>query len=145
LDRRGPRRRLGRCRHREHGAHHAARHRRAGDRMTAPAIEVEQLGKRYGRTWALRDSSFAVPAGRVCGLVGANGAGKTTLLRMLAGQSRPSTGNAELDGRRPADESEFLARVGYLAQETPLYRRWSVEDHLRMGARLNPGWDDAWA
>lgn len=109
------------------------------------AIVTENLGKRYGSKWALRDCTFAVPEGRVCGLVGANGAGKTTLLRMLAGQSRPSTGNAHVDGRAPADESDFLARVGYLAQEIPLYRRWSVEDHLRMGARLNPNWDDAWS
>jgi ABC-2 type transport system ATP-binding protein len=109
------------------------------------AIVTQGLGKRYGAKWALRDCSFEIPASRVCGLVGANGAGKTTLLRMLAGQSRPSTGTAQVDGRAPADESEFLARVGYLAQEIPLYRRWSVEDHLRMGAHLNPRWDDAWA
>jgi ABC-2 type transport system ATP-binding protein len=109
------------------------------------AIVTENRGKRYGSKWALRDCSFAVPEARVCGLVGANGAGKTTLLRLLAGQSRPSTGTAELDGRLPADETDFLQRVGYLAQEIPLYRRWSVEDHLRMGARLNPRWDDAWA
>jgi ABC-2 type transport system ATP-binding protein len=109
------------------------------------AIVTDNLGKRYGSKWALRDCTFSVPEGRVCGLVGANGAGKTTLLRMLAGQSRPSTGSAELDGRPPADESDFLARVGYLAQEIPLYRRWSVEDHLRMGAHLNPRWDDALA
>src|SRR5436190_22781983 len=104
--------------------------------MTA-AVRTEDLGKRYGAKWALRDCSFEIPAGRVCGLVGANGAGKTTLLRMLAGQSKPSTGNAHVDGRAPADEADSLARVGYLSQEIPLYRRWSVEDHLRMGARMN--------
>jgi ABC-2 type transport system ATP-binding protein len=79
----------------------------------------------------------------VCGLVGANGAGKTTLLRLLAGLSRPTTGRAEVVGQVPRDNVEFLREIGYLAQDVPLYRRWSVEDHLRMGAHLNPHWDDA--
>jgi ABC-2 type transport system ATP-binding protein len=112
---------------------------------TSDAIVTEGLGKRYGAKWALRDCTFAIPANRVCGLVGANGAGKTTLLRMLAGQSRPSTGRAEVAGRAPRDDAEFLGELGYLAQEIPLYRRWTVEDHLRMGARTNPAWDDAFS
>ncbi len=112
--------------------------------MTA-AVVTEGLGKRFGAKWALRDCSFTVPAGRVCGLVGANGAGKTTLLRLLAGLSRPSTGRAEVDGQLPRDDSDFLRRVGYLAQEIPLYRRWSATDHLRMGAATNTQWDGDWA
>jgi ABC-2 type transport system ATP-binding protein len=112
--------------------------------MTA-AIVAEELGKRYGAKWALRECSFTVPAGRVCGLVGANGAGKTTLLRLLAGLSRPSTGRAEVGGQAPRDDTEFLRRVGYLAQEIPLYRRWSAADHLRMGAAMNVEWDGDWA
>jgi ABC-2 type transport system ATP-binding protein len=109
------------------------------------AIAVQGLGKRYGRKWALQDASFEIPAGRVCGLVGANGAGKTTLLRLLAGLGRPTAGTAMVDGTVPADERDFLRRVGYLAQEVPLYARWDAEDHLRMGAALNPAWDDATA
>ena len=107
------------------------------------AIVTEGLGKRYGSKWALRDCTFAVPAGRVCGLVGANGAGKTTLLRLLTGLSRPTAGRAEIVGQVPGDRSEFLGEIGYLAQDVPLYRRWSVADHLRMGAHVNPRWDDA--
>jgi ABC-2 type transport system ATP-binding protein len=109
--------------------------------VSTAAVVSEGLGKQYGRKWALRDCSFQVPAGRVCGLVGANGAGKTTLLRLLAGLSHPSTGRAEVDGRTPTDEVEFLATVGYLAQEIPLYRRWTADDHVRMGAALNGRWD----
>jgi ABC-2 type transport system ATP-binding protein len=107
------------------------------------AIVTEGLGKRYGSKWALRDCTFEVPAGRVCGLVGANGAGKTTLLKLLTGLSRPTAGRAEVVGQAPSDRVEFLSEIGYLAQDVPLYRRWSVEDHLRMGAHLNPRWDDA--
>ncbi|HKC27392.1 MAG TPA: ABC transporter ATP-binding protein, partial [Jatrophihabitans sp.] len=103
------------------------------------------LGKRYGAKWALRENTFAIPQGRVCGLVGANGAGKTTLLRMLAGLSRPSAGRAEVAGSPPADDARFLGKIGYLAQDVPLYVRWSAEDHLRMGARMNPHWEDGWS
>jgi ABC-2 type transport system ATP-binding protein len=113
--------------------------------MSTPAITTDGLGKRYASKWALRDCSFAIPAGRVCGLVGANGAGKTTLLRMLAGLSKPSAGSATVADEVPRDDADFLSRVGYLAQEIPLYRRWNVEDHLRMGAHLNRQWDDEWS
>lgn len=112
--------------------------------MTA-ALRADGLGKRYGRKWALQDSTFDIPAGRVCGLVGANGAGKTTLLRLLAGLGRPTVGRVEVAGQVPRDDAEFLREIGYLGQEVPLYRRWSVTDHLRMGAHLNPRWDDALA
>lgn len=112
--------------------------------MTA-AIVTAGLGKRYRSKWALRECSFELSEGRVCGLVGANGAGKTTLLRMLAGLSRPSTGAAQVVGRTPRDDAEFLSEIGYLAQDIPLYRRWSAEDHLRMGAHMNQRWDGGWA
>ena len=111
--------------------------------MTAPAIETRGLGKRYRTNWALRDCTIDVPAGRICGLVGANGAGKTTLMRLLAGLSRPNAGEALVCGRRPdPDDVEFLREVGYLAQEVPLYRRWNADDHLALGAHMNPVWDD---
>ena len=107
-----------------------------------PAIEVDGLGKRYRQRWALQDCTFTLPAGRVCGLVGANGAGKSTLIRLLAGLARPTTGRAAIDGREPDDGNvDFLHSVGYLAQDVPLYPRWSARDHLHMGAAMNPGWD----
>jgi ABC-2 type transport system ATP-binding protein len=83
-----------------------------------------------------------VPAGRTVGLVGPNGAGKSTLLNLAAGLLRPTTGTIEVCGRRPASG---MAEVGYVAQDTPLYARLSIADHLKLGARLNPGWDDAFA
>jgi ABC-2 type transport system ATP-binding protein len=104
-------------------------------------ITTEALGKRYGATWALRDLTVTVPAGRVCALVGANGAGKTTLLRMLAGVARPTSGTALVGGLQPADDVTFLRRIGYVAQDVPLYSRWTVADHLRLGVELNVGWD----
>jgi ABC-2 type transport system ATP-binding protein len=104
-------------------------------------IETAGLGKRYRKLWALTDCTLAVPAGRVVGLVGPNGAGKTTLLNLATGMLAPTTGTVEVLGSRPAAGPAQLARVGYLAQDAPVYAGLSVADHLRLGARLNPGWD----
>jgi ABC-2 type transport system ATP-binding protein len=99
------------------------------------------LGKRYGRRWALRDCTLSVPAGRVVGLVGPNGAGKTTLLNLAVGLLAASAGTLEVLGSEPAAGVEQLGRVGFVAQETPVYATLTVADHLRLGAWLNPGWD----
>jgi ABC-2 type transport system ATP-binding protein len=106
------------------------------------AIVTNALGKRYRRRWALSDCTLEIPAGRVTGLVGKNGAGKSTLLNLAAGLLWPTTGTIEVCGGRPAAGVAQLARVGFVAQDTPTYPGLSVEDHLRLGARLNPGWDD---
>ena len=58
-----------------------------------PVLEAAGLGKRYGRRWALRDCTLAIPAGRVVGLVGPNGAGKTTLLSLAVGLLTPTAGS----------------------------------------------------
>jgi ABC-2 type transport system ATP-binding protein len=103
-------------------------------------LRTQGLGRRYGRRWALSDCTMEVPAGRTVGLVGPNGAGKSTLLNLAAGMLRPTTGTIKVCGRRPASG---MAEVGYVAQDTPLYARLSIADHLKLGARLNPGWDDS--
>jgi ABC-2 type transport system ATP-binding protein len=108
--------------------------------MTA-AIEASGLGKKYGRRWALSDCTLSIPVGRVVGLVGPNGAGKTTLLSLATGMLAPTTGSIRVLGGAPASGPQQLARVGYVAQDTPTYAGLSVADHLRLGAHLNPGWD----
>src|SRR6516162_3426349 len=108
--------------------------------MTA-VVETHGLGKRYRKLWALADCTLSIPAGHVVGLVGPNGAGKTTLLNLATGMLAPTTGTIEVLGGRPAAGPEQLARVGYLAQDAPVYAGLSVADHLRLGAHLNPGWD----
>ena len=108
--------------------------------MTA-VIETKGLGKRYRRQWALTDCTLSVPAGHVVGLVGPNGAGKTTLLNLATGMLAPTTGSIEVLAGRPGAGPAQLARVGYLAQDAPVYTGLPVADHLRLGAHLNPGWD----
>ncbi|GAB3877408.1 ABC transporter ATP-binding protein [Kibdelosporangium lantanae] len=100
------------------------------------------LGKRYRQRWALTDCTLDVPAGHVTGLVGPNGAGKSTLLNLAVGMMAPTAGTIEVCGGRPGSGPEQLAKVGFVAQETPTYRGLTVAEHLRMGARLNPTWDD---
>ena len=112
--------------------------------MTA-VIETEGLGKRYRKQWALSDCTLSVPAGHVVGLVGLNGAGKTTLLNLATGMVAPTAGTIAVLGGRPAAGPAQLARVGYLAQDAPVYPGLSVAEHLKLGARLNPGWDDSLA
>src|SRR5277367_1989638 len=107
----------------------------------SPAIETHGLGKRFGENWALQDCSLSVPRGHVTALVGPNGAGKTTLLRLLVGLSAPSAGTASVLGLPVSGSEEHLSNVGYLAQDVPLYKRLSAEDHLRIGERLNRVWD----
>ena len=109
----------------------------------ALAIETAGLGKRYGSTWGLQDCTVQVPEGRISALVGPNGAGKTTLLRLLVGLRRPTSGEARVLGRAPTQNADFLASVGFLAQEIPLYRQLSAAEHLRIGAHLNRTWDAA--
>ena len=105
-------------------------------------IQAGGLGKQYRRTWALRDCTLAIPEGHVVGLVGPNGAGKTTLLRLATGMLTPTRGTIAVLGQRPAAGPAQLARVGFVAQDTAVYARMTVADHLRLGAWLNPGWDD---
>jgi ABC-2 type transport system ATP-binding protein len=112
--------------------------------MTA-ALRARGLGKRYGRRWALRDCTLEIPAGRVTGLVGPNGAGKTTLLGLATGMLTPTDGEIEVCGGVPARDAAQLAKVGYVAQDTPVYPGLTVGEHLTLGARTNPRWDDALA
>ena len=108
-------------------------------------IDAQGLGKRYGRRWALNDCDLQIPSGHVVGLVGPNGAGKTTLLHLAVGLLTPTAGTVTVLGGPPAADPAQLARVGFVAQDTPTYARLTVADHLRFGRQMNPGWDDALA
>ncbi|MEU4191253.1 ABC transporter ATP-binding protein [Kribbella sp. NPDC026611] len=105
-------------------------------------LDAQGLGKKYGRRWALTDCDLEIPSGHVVGLVGPNGAGKSTLLNLAVGLLAPTAGAVQVLGA-PAGTQQ--TKVGYVAQDTPTYARLSIADHLRLGARLNPNWDDSLA
>ncbi len=82
----------------------------------------------------------------MAGLVGPNGAGKTTLLEMIIGLLEPTEGHVSVFGDTSrAGTPEALARVGYVAQDHPLYRDFSVADMFHFGRSMNPGWDQGLA
>lgn len=109
---------------------------------SVPALRTDRLGRRYGRTWGLRDCTIEVPAGAVAALVGPNGAGKTTLLEMIIGLLEPTEGQVAVFGETSrAGTAQALARVGYVAQDHPLYRDFTVADMFHLGRAMNPRWD----
>ena len=112
--------------------------------MTA-VLETTDLGKRYRHKSALSDCTLRIPQGHVVGLVGPNGSGKSTLLNLAAGLLAPSAGRLDVLGGTPARDAAALGRVGFVAQDPPVYAALSVRDHLRFGAHLNPRWDAALA
>ncbi len=97
-----------------------------------PAVELQNLSKRFGSVLAVDDISFSVEQGEVVGFLGPNGAGKTTTLRMLTGFLPPSAGSVRIAGH-DMFEAPLLARqaVGYLPETPPVYLEMNVASYLR--------------
>jgi ABC-2 type transport system ATP-binding protein len=104
-------------------------------------IETSMLGKRYGKIWALRDCSTAIPRGRIAALVGPNGAGKTTLLHLMVGLATPTAGSVKVLGGIPAGSVQALERIAFVAQDAPLYKGLQVASMLDLAACLNQRFD----
>ena len=105
-------------------------------------LRTDALTKSFGRKRALSDCTLDVPAGHVVGLVGPNGAGKSTLLNLAVGMLAPTSGAIAVLGETP---TSGMPKVGFVAQDTPTYANLSVDDHLALGAHLNPAWDGQFA
>jgi ABC-2 type transport system ATP-binding protein len=105
------------------------------------AIAVEHFGRTYateaGTFTAVADLSFEVGAGEIVGLIGPNGAGKTTTLRSLAGILRPTSGRVRIDGHDLIlDPLEAKRRLAFMPDEPHLFEYLTVDEHLRLVARL---------
>ena len=90
-----------------------------------PVLEVRGVGHAFGDRAALRDVTFSAAPGELLAVIGPNGAGKTTLLSILAGIREPDSGTVSVPGK-----------VGWVPQQAALYRRLTVEENLRLFARL---------
>jgi ABC-2 type transport system ATP-binding protein len=113
--------------------------------MTIP-LASNKLGKRYGKYWALRNATVPIPNGSVTALIGPNGAGKSTFLRLAVGLATPTEGSVEIFGQDPRKEAEtVLPRIGFVAQEQPLYPRLTVAEMCEVAAHMNRSWDRALA
>ncbi|ADH70061.1 daunorubicin resistance protein DrrA family ABC transporter ATP-binding protein [Nocardiopsis dassonvillei] len=104
---------------------------------TGGAITARGLGKRYGRSWALRGFDLDVPAGSVCGLLGPNGAGKTTAVRVLATLLRADEGTARVAGYDVASQGDAVRRsIGLVGQNAAVDEVLSGRQNLEMFGRL---------
>ena len=108
-------------------------------------IETAGLGKNYGRTWALRDCTFAMPEGHLAALVGPNGAGKTTLLHLLVGLTNAAAGTATVLGGLPAGSRAALNGIAFVAQDAPVYTNLTVANMIRLARNLNRNFDPPYA
>jgi ABC-2 type transport system ATP-binding protein len=113
--------------------------------MSMNVIETSGLAKRYGRTWALRECTLAVPAGHVAALVGPNGAGKTTLLNLAVGLADPTAGAVTVLGDLPPGSPAALDGIAFVAQDTPVYKNLPAADMLHLTANLNRRFDQHFA
>jgi ABC-2 type transport system ATP-binding protein len=101
------------------------------------SIAVEHFGRTYGAVTAVDDLSFEVAAGEIVGLIGPNGAGKTTTLRSLAGILLPTKGRIRVDGFDLVGNAiEAKRRLAFMPDEPHLFEYLTVEEHLRLIARL---------
>jgi ABC-2 type transport system ATP-binding protein len=100
-------------------------------------LELRALTRRYGSRLALDGVSFAVPRGRIVGLLGANGAGKSTLLRTAAGLQPPDSGAVLVDGH-DAWASPLAAKhaLGYAAEEPSFHEELSAHEYLAFVAAV---------
>ena len=107
----------------------------------APVVEVEHLGKTYTDFWgrpkvkALQDLSLSIAPGEVFGLLGPNGSGKSTTIKLLLGLIFPTEGRASIFGR-PIGDPAINQRIGFLPEESYLYRFLNGEETLRFYGKL---------
>ena len=101
-------------------------------------VLVDNVSKDFGDKTAVKDLSFSVPAGQICGLLGPNGAGKTTLFRLLMGILKATSGQLRVDGLDAfEDRVEVKRRIGYLPDEPVFYSYLSAREILELSAAMH--------
>jgi ABC-2 type transport system ATP-binding protein len=103
-----------------------------------PAIEFDNVKKRYGAVEALRGVSFTVAPGQMFGLIGPDGAGKTTAIRTICGLLHADGGRVRVLGQDPVkDHRAITGLVGYLSQRFSLYGDLSVDENIAFFAEIH--------
>lgn len=113
-------------------------------RMSMPPLRAEGFGRRYrrARPWAVRDLTFEVPEGSITALVGPNGSGKTTFIRACLGFEPPNEGQVLVYGQDPRrSRSKAVAAIGYVPQQSALYRGLTIGDHFIIARAARRGFD----
>lgn len=106
--------------------------------FTTMSIKVQNITKKYGKQKALNKVSFEIKSGEIVGLLGPNGAGKSTLMKILTGFIPPTSGEAFVCDFDVREQSlEVRKKVGYLAEQNPLYLEMYVKEFLIFIAGLH--------
>ena len=108
-----------------------------GERLPA-LVKIDNVTKSFGYKLALKDVTFSVPSGQICGLLGPNGAGKTTLFRLLMGILKATEGRLLIDGRDAfEDRVEVKRLIGFLPDEPVFYSYLSGREVLELSAAMH--------
>ena len=98
-------------------------------------VEADNLEKRYGNFYAVKNNSFCIQKGEIFGLLGPNGAGKSTSFKMMCGLAKPTNGTARIMGIDiTKDPEKARSNLGYMAQKFSLYGSLTVRENLEFFA-----------
>jgi ABC-type multidrug transport system ATPase subunit len=101
-------------------------------------VEIDGVTKTFREKLALKDVSFSVPSGQICGLLGPNGAGKTTLFRLLMGILKATEGRLSVDGLDAFEDRVAVKRlIGFLPDEPIFYSYLSGREILELSAAMH--------
>lgn len=110
--------------------------------MTEAALKIQNLGRQFGKQWAVRDLNLDVPKGSVFGLLGPNGAGKSTTINMIMGLLPPSNGEVFVLGMNPGRQGvDVRQRVGYVPEIYGFYEWMTVENLIGLVAAYHTTWN----
>jgi ABC-type multidrug transport system ATPase subunit len=105
---------------------------------TPDLVQIASVSKSFGAKVALKNITFSVPTGQICGLLGPNGAGKTTLFRLLMGILKATSGNLRIDGLDAFDDRVEVKRlIGFLPDEPVFYSYLSGREVLELSAAMH--------
>ena len=105
---------------------------------SAALVQIDGVTKSFGYKVALKNVTFSVPSGQICGLLGPNGAGKTTLFRLLMGILKATEGRLSVDGRDAFEERVEVKRlIGFLPDEPVFYSYLSGREILELSAAMH--------
>ena len=100
-------------------------------------IEFEKVSKVFGKNYALRECSFTIGAGQICGVIGPSGAGKSTLLKLLVGLYKPSSGKVLINNKNVSKKiKELKKNVGFAVQERSFYDELTTLENLYYFGRI---------
>jgi len=102
------------------------------------ALSLDRVTKRFGRTTAVNEASYAVGRGEMFGLIGPDGAGKTTTIRLLCGLLRADSGSVRVIGRDPVTQhAAITGTVGYFSQKFSLYGDLTIDENIAFFAEIH--------